>query len=606
MCELNATKILGDEERRNEWIAYIRNEVKTVHTGTKYAVLHSKDLMGLLQVILVKEELQGAVREKICITVKLGFKGYLGNKGAILTRAQIYDSSFCFINCHLEANRGRVRARNKNIKDVSRSAKFYLGNGQIKSIFEHDIVIWAGDFNYRINNYSSDEIIRLLFTNNTPALFHEEQFIQERRKHKLLPDFTEPEIHFFPTFKYKINSDPLDFNKKRQPAWCDRILYKGDVAVDRYDSAHSITASDHKPVFGLSRVYVKICDRKRQENVKNEILRKLNELHQKTVPTLALSSTEITFQNLKYKVPQEQSLVVTNTGPVTFECGFSSEASLWLSISPRVFALEPQEAATISFSVLLTDHQVRRANSAPGFLNSTIILSLLGGSHTYVSSTQIDLHCPFQGSCFGASITQLTRLNAPILSLDSHISQQDQGVHCIVPNELLRMVTFLQAFGLHSKFLFVETGDSDVMAQVRKALDSGEDFAQGTDVFSMGSILLEFLEMLAEPLVPCNVLDEACRAMKTRGFRESNEEFFRQLPSESRRPLRYILNFLVSVANMSEFNGLTPAKLSVLFADPLTHIEELRAFSLHFPGPAVDPSLRHEYFAKLIEVDYFM
>jgi hypothetical protein len=35
--------------------------------------------------------------------VKLGFSGKIGNKGATLIRFLYEDTSFCFINCHLES-----------------------------------------------------------------------------------------------------------------------------------------------------------------------------------------------------------------------------------------------------------------------------------------------------------------------------------------------------------------------------------------------------------------------------------------------------------------------------------------------------------------------
>lgn len=48
-------------------------------------------------------------------------------------------------------------------------------------------------------------------------------------------------------YKIKIKSE-----KCRAPAWCDRILWKGDrIEQIAYDSVMDIRLSDHKPVFGI-------------------------------------------------------------------------------------------------------------------------------------------------------------------------------------------------------------------------------------------------------------------------------------------------------------------------------------------------------------------
>lgn len=57
-------------------------------------------------------------------------------------------------------------------------------------------------------------------------------------------------IGFAPTYKYKEGSD--DFNKKRAPAWCDRVVFKAapgiEVELNEYDSHALKRTSDHRPV----------------------------------------------------------------------------------------------------------------------------------------------------------------------------------------------------------------------------------------------------------------------------------------------------------------------------------------------------------------------
>ena len=59
-------------------------------------------------------------------------------------------------------------------------------------------------------------------------------------------------MNFRPTYKLDIESDQYDTgNKKRIPAWTDRVLYvkKEGFHCTAYDSDHSLRTSDHRPVF---------------------------------------------------------------------------------------------------------------------------------------------------------------------------------------------------------------------------------------------------------------------------------------------------------------------------------------------------------------------
>ena len=54
-----------------------------------------------------------------------------------------------------------------------------------------------------------------------------------------------------PSYKYDIGTQTYDTSKKRRtPAWCDRILWRGEkehVACSGY-SRSELTTSDHRPV----------------------------------------------------------------------------------------------------------------------------------------------------------------------------------------------------------------------------------------------------------------------------------------------------------------------------------------------------------------------
>ena len=74
--------------------------------------------------------------------------------------------------------------------------------------------------------------------------------------------FEEAPIYFSPTYKYDVGTQMFDTSEKcRSPAWCDRILYRGDDIFPLLYNAHMETVdSDHKPVSGWFSVVVKQQD----------------------------------------------------------------------------------------------------------------------------------------------------------------------------------------------------------------------------------------------------------------------------------------------------------------------------------------------------------
>lgn len=61
-----------------------------------------KDLVGIFLVVFVKKILIERITKVDVDEVKTGLiGGKLGNKGAVLIRMYIDDTSFLFINCHL-------------------------------------------------------------------------------------------------------------------------------------------------------------------------------------------------------------------------------------------------------------------------------------------------------------------------------------------------------------------------------------------------------------------------------------------------------------------------------------------------------------------------
>lgn len=74
--------------------------------GKSFVSLTSYDLVGMCTMVFVSGAIYNHVYKQEWVEVKTGFKGFVGNKGAIILYLQIDSSYLTFINCHLAAGEG--------------------------------------------------------------------------------------------------------------------------------------------------------------------------------------------------------------------------------------------------------------------------------------------------------------------------------------------------------------------------------------------------------------------------------------------------------------------------------------------------------------------
>lgn len=104
-CELTPSKMLGDPERIRDWIFFLCSELRKAYRS-RYLMIVQKDLVGLVLVVFVHEKHHVGVSFADSAAIKLGFRGFVGNKGAVAARFNLYDSTFFIANCHFEAHAG--------------------------------------------------------------------------------------------------------------------------------------------------------------------------------------------------------------------------------------------------------------------------------------------------------------------------------------------------------------------------------------------------------------------------------------------------------------------------------------------------------------------
>lgn len=259
-------------------------------------------LFGLLLCVFCVAELVG--------TELLGFNLFQmpadarasGVKGAVACRFSLHDRSFCFVNCHLSADKSRsvvkkdraFQDRMKQIAEVCKKISFQRGDHMLYPLEAHRSVFFFGDTNMRLfqpAEYKSDstdkfkeDVLKDIAAGNIDRLWRHDQLCQ------VLGDFDVPDTSlgmariesvkkytdlfdsknwkepteedcgpsFKPTFKLTVPGSGYD--KKRVPAWTDRILFRSnDVKALLYKSVNQMDVmneniADHDPVYAVFEV----------------------------------------------------------------------------------------------------------------------------------------------------------------------------------------------------------------------------------------------------------------------------------------------------------------------------------------------------------------
>lgn len=285
------TKETSDHEHMSHayraWRDHLVRVLDEYSPKQQYVLLHTANLVGLFTCVFVKASERSNIRDVCAAEIKLGFSGRVGNKGALVVRFFIDDSSLCFINCHLAAGQTQTVHRNNDAASIMESAPLpkhrsptdcanhFVGGGDGSMILDHEICILNGDLNYRIDAMPRNTVVAAVQQGNLTKLLERDQLLLSRKRNPgfRLRAFTEAPINFAPTYKYDVGTDTYDTSdKQRSPAWCDRLLYRGLGRIKQieYRRHEGVKVSDHRPVSGRFRLRVKTIHGQRQEAARDK------------------------------------------------------------------------------------------------------------------------------------------------------------------------------------------------------------------------------------------------------------------------------------------------------------------------------------------------
>ncbi|XP_047163913.1 type I inositol polyphosphate 5-phosphatase 8-like [Vigna umbellata] len=252
------------------------NGEKFPKTPRRYCLAASKQMVGIFLCVWVRADLCTHVSNLKVSCVGRGIMGYLGNKGSTSISMTLYNTTFCFVCTHLASGEkfGDELRRNLDVSEILKKTKFSHSFKSLphslppESILEHDNIIWLGDLNYRLAA-GYEDTHELLKKNNWQALLEKDQLRIEQRAGRVFKGWNEGDIYFAPTYKYMTNSDHYvaqsskSREKRRTPAWCDRILWKGESLNQMWYVRGESKFSDHRPVYSLFSVEVDLTSKYR-------------------------------------------------------------------------------------------------------------------------------------------------------------------------------------------------------------------------------------------------------------------------------------------------------------------------------------------------------
>lgn len=248
---------------------YLAHATHSVKKRIRYVRVASKQMVGIHVSVWVRRKLRQYIHNLTVSCVGLGIMGFLGNKGSISVSMMLHETSFCFVCTHLSSGDkdGDELHRNADVTEILKRTRFpsiKAANTEVpKTIWGHDRIIWFGDMNYRLNTPNSTARSHVAQEDWT-ALLKKDQLKKELLSGGRFHGWVEGPILFAPTYKYELDSSQYagenakHGEKRRTPAWCDRILWNGEGLRQLSYRRSELTLSDHRPVIATFSAEIEV------------------------------------------------------------------------------------------------------------------------------------------------------------------------------------------------------------------------------------------------------------------------------------------------------------------------------------------------------------
>ncbi|KAK4468624.1 hypothetical protein MN116_007812 [Schistosoma mekongi] len=576
------------------------------YTGGGYLRVERVRLAGIMMIVYISARLSTHLRrEEISYqVVPTGVFNVMGNKGAVGIRLTVFNSSMCFINCHLAAGEANLDRRNQDFREITRkmlfefpvNSKNTIQSSERAYISDHDYIFVFGDLNYRITSLDSPTVRKSIFEKDFSAILKCDELLKLMGNRSLFDGFREPTINFAPTYKFDMNSNVYDSSdKNRVPSYCDRIIWSGDGCEPIvYRSHPGFICSDHKPVSAYFSVGLRRIIRSAFQRTYESVLLSIDLTTNLSLPQAELDRQELDFGCVHFHELCSQILTLTNVGLNDFHFKFLREGvgsfPPWLTVSPSSDTVKKGSSVKLEFQIFVNYKEVYALNSGTNQLSTIIVLQLENGKDYFISVSG-----QFIPTCFGLPLVLLLTLGSDPVNKLSVIELQEQiKLTCSenneyfktklcslaeqkpfhVPKEIFRLVNYINEY-ITEPDLFRQMGPSSDISIIRDILDTTPancPFPETISVHSIASCLLLFLNTLPESVIP-QPFHEKC--FNSLANFESAVQALQRLPICNQNLFYYLITFMQRCLTFKEQNGtdidlLAPCFGEIFFLESLS------------------------------------
>eukprot|EP00750_Incisomonas_marina_P014875 INCI17920.1.p1 GENE.INCI17920.1~~INCI17920.1.p1 ORF type:complete len:914 (+),score=146.20 INCI17920.1:420-3161(+) len=482
MVDLDASNLVDEglsKRRLVEWErkllgvvqAHAAAQADSAVRQLKFRSLCSKSMVGVALIVLADEALHSSVRNNIVEAQQVGTGAMdMGNKGGVGVRFELRDTSLCFVSSHLAAHRDKVQNRNDDFAAISRRLLFehvrtpdyemekpgaVVANAisYTSPIDSHDVVVWAGDLNYRVHvDLPVEMVLDNAKAGNLDLLLAKDQLLNEMFNGRVFQGYAEGPITFPPTYKYEAGTrhyderarpGPEDNGKKkkgklRAPAWCDRILWRTAPLTPLDESPRNyrpleqleyfsvkLIGSDHMPVGAFFRLRVRSIDASRRLQAQTSLYNVTQCEFQQPLGRIRLEPDVVAFPRLSYHSTCSEHVRLVNEGtePQRF-CVLPSSHSVhppelrftntnhysdWLAIRPTEGVIPPGQSVQLKLHARANVRLAARLMRGRQSVGATIMLRPEHGQDQYLYVSGF-----YRQSAFGVDLEELLYHVGPI------------------------------------------------------------------------------------------------------------------------------------------------------------------------------------------------
>ncbi|MES1911707.1 MAG: hypothetical protein MHM6MM_004100 [Cercozoa sp. M6MM] len=243
---------------------------------TEVDVLATESLRQICAVVFVPRSLLPFVTCLRTHSVACGIGDIVGNKGCACVSFSLLDTRITLIGAHLAARAERLQRRHDDAARVLAQLTCLPIEESDElahwSPFDADLCVFAGDLNYRIAELDFASSVKA--TENLQNLAKHDQLSRALSAvpRPVFSGFEEGEFwRFKPTYRMERHCDAYNNKRDQSASWTDRVLFlrqhatdtvtgkkdSGGVELLKYDAAHSMLGSDHRPVYAQFCVQLK-------------------------------------------------------------------------------------------------------------------------------------------------------------------------------------------------------------------------------------------------------------------------------------------------------------------------------------------------------------